>query len=306
MTRALEKQNAVAQAVPVRVAMVEDEREIRDSWVKLLGTFPDFACVCTCASGEDALKQLPSIRPQIVLMDIFLPRMSGIECTAKLKELLPNAHILILTSVADDELVFMALQAGADGYLLKSTQPAELEAALRDLLRGGAPMTGAVARRVVRYFRQKKKPKDTALGLSTREEEVLILLSKGYGNKEIAADSSRDDWWDAPPIRHGTSERILIRKWLGKVRSKLADWTSRSVDKPALEKVAIPPALQSQSLSSPANIQPADSRTELSLGSPSQAKPKNPVQGQSIFPGARRANGVQQEPVAWDESQWID
>jgi DNA-binding NarL/FixJ family response regulator len=187
MRRPPEKPDAIVRASPVTVAMVEDEREIRDSWVKLLGTFPEFTCVCTCASGEDALKQLPSIRPQIVLMDIFLPRMSGIECTARLKELLPETHILILTSVADDELVFMALQAGADGYLLKSTQPVELQAALQDLLRGGAPMTGAVARRVVRYFRQKEKPKDAALGLSAREEEVLILLSKGYGNKEIAA-----------------------------------------------------------------------------------------------------------------------
>jgi len=170
----------------VRVAMVEDEREIRESWVKLLGTFPDFTCVCTCASGEEAIKQLPGVRPQIVLMDIFLPRMSGIECTARLKELLPDTQILILTSVADDELVFMALQAGADGYLLKSTQPAELQGALQDLLRGGAPMTGAVARRVVRYFRQRDQPKESGLGLSAREEEVLILLSKGYGNKEIA------------------------------------------------------------------------------------------------------------------------
>ncbi len=187
MSRAPEPSNVVAQAAPVTVAMVEDEAEILDSWVKLLGTFPDFACVCTCASGEEALlKQLPPLRPQIVLMDIFLPRMSGIECTAQLKELLPNTHILILTSVDDDELVFMALQAGADGYLLKSTQPAELQSALHDLLRGGAPMTGAVARRVVRYFRQKNKPKDAVLGLSLREEEVLILLSKGYGNKEIA------------------------------------------------------------------------------------------------------------------------
>ena len=188
MTRPPENSHLPAKPSPVKVAMVEDEQEIRDSWVKLLGTFPDFACVCTCASGEEALKQLPSLRPQIVLMDIFLPRMSGIECTSKLKELLPNTHILILTSVADDELVFMALQAGADGYLLKSTQPAELQAALRDLLLGGAPMTGAVARRVVRYFRQKEKPKDADLGLSAREEEVLILLSKGYGNKEIASN----------------------------------------------------------------------------------------------------------------------
>ena len=132
MSRPPEKSVLTAKTPSVPVAMVEDEREIRESWVKLLGTFPDFACVCTCASGEDALKQLPSIRPQIVLMDIFLPRMSGIECTSKLKELLPDTHILILTSVADDELVFMALQAGADGYLLKSTQPVELQAALRD------------------------------------------------------------------------------------------------------------------------------------------------------------------------------
>jgi hypothetical protein len=122
----------------------------------------------------------------------------------------------------------------------------------------------------------------------------------------IAADSFDDDWRDGPPIRHGISRPITPREWLGKVRDKLADWTSRSVGKRASEKVAIPTALQSQSLSSPANIQPADSRTEPSLESPSQAKPKSLVQGQSIFPGARRVNGVPQEPVAWDESQWID
>ena len=122
----------------------------------------------------------------------------------------------------------------------------------------------------------------------------------------IAADSFRDDWRDVSPIRHGISRSIAHREWLGKVRFKLTDWTSRSVGKPALEKVAIPPALQSQSLSSPANIQPADSRTEPSLERPSQDEPKNPVQGQSIFPGARRVNGALQEPVAWDELQWID
>ncbi len=122
----------------------------------------------------------------------------------------------------------------------------------------------------------------------------------------IAADSFLDDWRDVPPVRHGMSRFIAPREWWGKVRSKLADWTSRSVGKPALEEVAIPPALQNQSLSSPANIQPADSRTELSSERPSQAEPKYPAQGQSIFPGARRANGVQQEPIAWDESQWID
>lgn len=122
----------------------------------------------------------------------------------------------------------------------------------------------------------------------------------------IAADSSGDDWRDVSPNRHGISRPISPREWLGKVRDKLTDWTRRSVGKPALEKVAIPIALQSQSLSSPANVQPVDSRTELSSERPSQAEPKYPAQGQSIFPGARRANGVQQEPIAWDESQWID
>ncbi|MFZ0744655.1 MAG: hypothetical protein WAM85_09610 [Terracidiphilus sp.] len=122
----------------------------------------------------------------------------------------------------------------------------------------------------------------------------------------IAADSSRDEWRDVSPNRHGISRPITLREWLGKVRSELADWTSRSVGKPTLEKVAIPPALQSQSLSSPANILLADSRTEHSLESPSQAEPKNPTQGQSIFPGARKVNGAPQEPITWDESQWID
>jgi hypothetical protein len=122
----------------------------------------------------------------------------------------------------------------------------------------------------------------------------------------IAADSFSDDWRDVLSIRHEFSRSIAPREWLGKVRSKLADWSSRSVGEPALEKVAIPPALQSQSLSSPANIQPADSRTKLSLNLPSQAEPKGPVQSQSIFPGARRVSDAPQDPVAWDESQWID
>jgi len=122
----------------------------------------------------------------------------------------------------------------------------------------------------------------------------------------IAADSFRDDWRDVPPIRHGISSSIAPREWLGKVRSTLTDWTRIRVDKPTSEKVAILPALQSQSLPDPANIQPAESRTEPSLERPSQDEPKTPVQGQSIFPGAWRVNGAPREPIAWDESQWID
>jgi DNA-binding NarL/FixJ family response regulator len=120
------------------------------------------------------------------LMDIFLPRMSGIECTARLKALLPKTPIVILTASDDDEMVFLALEAGADGYLLKRTKPADLRAALLDVLSGGAPMTSEIARRVVESFRQKSRGRDDSVSLTAREEETLLLLTKGYSNKEIA------------------------------------------------------------------------------------------------------------------------
>jgi DNA-binding NarL/FixJ family response regulator len=173
---------------PVRIALVEDEQAIRESWTQLIGSFPGFICACACSSGEEALKRIPALRPKIVLMDIFLPRMSGIECTAQIKSLLPDTLILILTALADDELVFLALKAGADGYLLKRTRPGELRAALVEVLAGGSPMTSVIARKVVRYFRQEGRgQQDEQARLSAREEEVLVLLSKGYSNKEIAA-----------------------------------------------------------------------------------------------------------------------
>jgi len=170
----------------VKVVLVEDKPEVRDNWAKLLNSLPGFSCIRVCSSGEEALRVVPAVQPDVVLMDIFLPRMSGIECTARLKELLPKTQIIILTAVEDDELVFMALQAGADGYLLKRTKPADLRAALLEVLRGGAPMTSEVARRVVESFRRPAKSREPAIHLSAREEEVLVLLSKGYSNKEIA------------------------------------------------------------------------------------------------------------------------
>src|SRR5208282_692561 len=147
---------------------------------------PGFSCIRVCPSGEEALRVIPTVQPDVVLMDIFLPRMSGIECTARLKELLPKIQILILTAVEDDELVFMALQAGADGYLLKRTKPADLRAALLEVLGGGAPMTSEIARRVILSFRQKAPIRDESALLSVREEQILVLLSRGYSNKMIA------------------------------------------------------------------------------------------------------------------------
>jgi DNA-binding NarL/FixJ family response regulator len=171
---------------PVRVALVEDKADVRQSWSKLIGQLADFSCVCACASGEEALRIIPAARPDVVLMDIFLPRMSGIECTTRLKALLPNTQIVILTAMDDDELVFMALEAGADGYLLKRTRPEDLRSALVDVLSGGAPMTSEIARRVVSHFRQKARSRDNTVHLTAREEEILLLLTKGYANKEIA------------------------------------------------------------------------------------------------------------------------
>jgi DNA-binding NarL/FixJ family response regulator len=171
---------------PLKVALVEDQPKVRENWTRLLNSFPDLNCVCTCKTGEEALKVIPEMAPDVVLMDIFLPRMSGIECTSRLKSLLPKTQIIILTAMDDEELVFMALEAGADGYLLKRTKPADLRAALLDVLGGGAPMTSEIARRVIEAFRSKGKIRDESLRLSVREEQILLLLSKGYSNKMIA------------------------------------------------------------------------------------------------------------------------
>jgi len=170
----------------LKAALVEDHPKVRESWSRLINSFPDFRCVCACASGEEALRIIPAQLPDVILMDIFLPRMSGIECTARLKEQLPATQIVILTAMDDQELVFMALEAGADGYLLKRTKPLDLRRALLDVLGGGAPMTSQIARRVIESFRRKEKNRDESAHLSVREEQILRLLAQGYPNKLIA------------------------------------------------------------------------------------------------------------------------
>ena len=189
-TETLPPANPASVAPRLKVVLVEDKADLRDSWSRLINSFPDFVCAGTCVSGEEALRTIPALRPDVVLMDIFLPRMSGIECTTRLKEVLPKLPIVMLTGVEDNELVFMALQAGADGFLLKHTKPVDLHLALLEVRRGGAPMTSEIARRVVESFRRPPRPSEPGVHLSVREEEVLILLSKGYSNKEIAEQLS--------------------------------------------------------------------------------------------------------------------
>jgi DNA-binding NarL/FixJ family response regulator len=170
----------------IRVALVEDQQDLCRSWVQIIETFGGFECRCTCGSAEEAVRVIPEARPDVILMDIRLPRMSGIECTSRLKALLPATPIVILTVLDDDELIFRALEAGADGYLLKRSKPADLRAALLDVLDGGAPMSSAIARRVVRSFRRPPANPRSEAHLSSREIDVLGLLSRGLSNKEIA------------------------------------------------------------------------------------------------------------------------
>lgn len=170
----------------IKVALVEDQAKVRENWTSLINSFPDFTCVCSCVSAEDALVTVPQAQPDVVLMDIFLPRMSGIECTARLKAKMPDIQIVMLTAMDNQELLFMALEAGADGYLLKRTKPSELRTALLDVLGGGVPMTSQIARRLIASFRKTAKSTDESTHLSAREDQILQLVVKGHSNKLIA------------------------------------------------------------------------------------------------------------------------
>jgi DNA-binding NarL/FixJ family response regulator len=171
----------------ITVAVVEDSPTVRRNLSHWLNRTTGFKCVATCANGAEALRLLPQCRPQVVLMDIQMPRMSGVECTAQLKRLLPSAQIVILTVYEDTDTIFKALRAGACGYLLKRSPPEEILNAIRDILQGGAPMTSAIARKLVAAFQEPVPAQSTAAPLSAREREILDLLAQGLANKEIGA-----------------------------------------------------------------------------------------------------------------------
>jgi DNA-binding NarL/FixJ family response regulator len=168
------------------VAIVEDNAEFRATLAGYLDEAPGYSCVCACSTSEEALQRVPRLLPDVVLMDIHLPNMSGVDCTRRLKELCPQVQILILTVYEDNERIFGALKAGAAGYLLKRADPADILRAIQEVKQGGAPMSSQIARRVVQSFREHPPatPKDERLSL--REEEILQHLSKGYSTKEIA------------------------------------------------------------------------------------------------------------------------
>jgi DNA-binding NarL/FixJ family response regulator len=168
------------------VAIVEDNNDFRASLARYLDEAQGYRCVCACSTSEEALQKIPPLSPNVVLMDIHLPNMSGVDCTRKLKELCPLIQILILTVYEDNERIFGALKAGAGGYLLKRADPADILSAIQEVKKGGAPMSNQIARRVVQSFRDDRTAAAKVETLSQREEEILQHLSKGYSTKEIA------------------------------------------------------------------------------------------------------------------------
>jgi len=168
------------------VAIVEDNAVMRKTFRQWIDTAPGFRCVFACATAEEALAEIPRLKPDVVLMDIHLPGESGIACTARLKEKLPDVQVIILTVYRNHELIFQALQAGACGYLLKRSSPEELLKAISEVLSGGAPMTSEIARMLVEAFQKNPASRTSSDGLTQRESEILVLLSEGLSNKEIA------------------------------------------------------------------------------------------------------------------------
>ncbi|EEF60587.1 response regulator transcription factor [Pedosphaera parvula] len=170
-----------------RVAVVEDNQRLRRQLLQILSQFEDIECVGNYGSGEEALEQIPHKNPEVVLMDIKLPKMSGIECVHELKKIMPLVQIIIVTVYEDSECIFDAIKAGANGYLIKSGPPERLIEGIRDIASGGSPMSGHIARKVVGYFRTLGPATGKAKPLAPREEQVLTLLASGYLYKEIGA-----------------------------------------------------------------------------------------------------------------------
>ena len=167
----------------IEVSIVEDDPDIRESLALLINGTPGFKCISSFGSCEKAIKGIPKDIPDVVLMDIGLPGMSGIEGIKALKEKLPELDIMVLTIQSDDKVVFEALCAGACGYMIKDTPPAQLLEAIQETRNGGAPMSTLIARRVVQAFQVAQQT-----SLTTRETEVLTHLCKGKSYKMIADD----------------------------------------------------------------------------------------------------------------------
>lgn len=174
---------------PIQVAIIEDNRALGESLQKVVESIPDAICMGVWGSAEEGLKKIDAFRPSIVLMDINLPGMSGIEATALLKRHLPEIQVIIVTVHREHEKIFDALKAGACGYLIKRSRAADVRQAILDVHSGGAPMSAEIARRVVEAFHDntpKSADESEPVRLSQRETDVAQLIAEGLANKEIA------------------------------------------------------------------------------------------------------------------------
>ena len=174
-----------AQTRPIEVALVEDREEIRAQFARTIGRSPALHLMQTYPDGESALADLPARRPDVVLMDINLPGLDGVECVRQLKTKMPDVQFVMLTIYEDGARLFQSLMAGASGYLLKRTAPQKLLAAIQEVHEGGVPMTPEMARRVIRHFQQVPQPAPELQWLGPREHEVLHQLAQGFRYKEI-------------------------------------------------------------------------------------------------------------------------
>ena len=172
--------------MPITVSIVEDNEQLRNTLARVLNRSDGFRCLSHYPSGEDAIKDLPQVKPEVVLMDINLPGINGVECVRQLKQLLPTVQVMMLTVYEDTDNIFSALAAGATGYLLKRTKTPELLEAIREVHRGGSPMTTHIARKVTQSFLKAGPSPQATENLSQREQEVLDCLSQGFLYKEIA------------------------------------------------------------------------------------------------------------------------
>ena len=168
------------------VVLVEDDLLLKEQLIKILGGVDDIEVSFSVSSGEEALKKIPAMAPDVILLDINLPGKSGIECIRDLKKFCPNTEIIMLTAYEEEDNIFNALREGASGYLLKTCAPEELFEAIRNVYTGGVPFSSHIARKITQYFRQDREIVEENESLSPREREVLTLLSSGYIYKEVA------------------------------------------------------------------------------------------------------------------------
>lgn len=174
----------------IKVSLVEDNQSIRQSLAEILESTPGFRMGNACVSGEEALRVLPANPSDVVLMDINLPRLNGIQCVRELKRCLPQTQFIMLTIEDDNQRVFESLQAGATGYLVKNVAPEKILAAIDEVHCGGSPMSSQIARMLVQTFQSNGSSFELGGNLTPREREILTLLTRGYRSKEVADELS--------------------------------------------------------------------------------------------------------------------